>query len=115
MASLKTPPSPPAGDPEAIQRGAAQFNTLGCQTCHTPHSYTDAQLHDVGTGDPAKEKNSHGRGTSFDTPSLLGVWLTAPYFHDGTAKTLEEVFETGTAHNIRDKVTDEGLMTSLLI
>jgi cytochrome c peroxidase len=63
----------------------------------------------VGTGDPAKEKNSHGRGTSFDTPSLLGVWLTAPYFHDGTAKTLEEVFQTGTAHNIRDKVTDEGL------
>jgi hypothetical protein len=56
MASMKTPPSPPAGDPEAIQRGAAQFNTLGCQTCHTPPSYTDAQLHDVGTGDPAKEK-----------------------------------------------------------
>ena len=40
-------------------------------------------------------KKSHGRGTNFDTPSLRGVWLTAPYFHDGSAATIQGVFRTG--------------------
>jgi YVTN family beta-propeller protein len=40
MTSLKTPPSPLVGDPEAVQRGAAQFNTLGLPDL--PHS---AALH----------------------------------------------------------------------
>jgi cytochrome c peroxidase len=53
------------------------------------------QLHDVGTGDPNLERNSHGRGTQFDTPSLLGIWATAPYFHDGSASTLEDVLRMG--------------------
>ena len=67
-------------------------------------------IHDVGTGDPAKEKNSHGLGTNFDTPSLRGVWMTAPYFHDGSAATLKEVFQTGTVHNIfKDLITEEEL------
>ena len=63
------------------------------------------QLHDVGTGDPLKEKNSHNRSTNFDTPSLRGLWLTAPYFHDGSAATLEEVFNSGTVHSLSDRLT----------
>ena len=70
------------------------------------HAYA-AKLHDVGTGDSAKEKNSHGRGTNFDTPSLRGLWQTAPYFHDGSARTLDEVFSTGTTHNISAGISAE--------
>lgn len=29
-------------------------------------------------------------GPGFDTPSLRGVWHTAPYLHDGQASTLQE-------------------------
>ena len=61
----------------------------------------------MGTGDPDKEKNSHGRGTNFDTPSLRGVWLTAPYFHDGSAATLQDVFQIGTVHNISAGITGQ--------
>ena len=33
-------------------------------------------------------------GTSFDTPSLRELWLTAPYLHDGRATTLRELLTT---------------------
>ena len=104
LSSIQVPPSPFEGDSEAIDHGKSLFETLGCQTCHTPPLYTDLKSHNVGTGDPAKEKNSHGRGTAFDTPSLRGIWLTPPYFHDGSANNLEEVFQTGLVHNISDKI-----------
>jgi cytochrome c peroxidase len=65
----------------------------------------DMQLHDVGTGNPELEHNSHGRGTQFDTPSLLGIWATAPYFHDGSAQTLADVFRMGNEHNIVGRIS----------
>ena len=109
MDSLDVPISPYNDDPESIQRGRSTFTSLNCQTCHGPPLYTDLQLHDVGTGDPATEKNSHDRGTSFDTPSLRSLWLTQPYFHDGSATTLEDVLKAGTVHNITDDVTADDL------
>ena len=33
--------------------------------------------------------------SGIDTPTLLGVWGTAPYFHDGSAATLDAVVESG--------------------
>ena len=100
MASLTVPPSPYSGETDQARRGQAVFASLECASCHVPPLYSDAALHDVGTGDPATERNSHGRGTNFDTPSLLGIWHTAPYFHDGTAERLADVFTIGTVHNV---------------
>jgi cytochrome c peroxidase len=48
-------------------------------------------LRDVGT---YTERDVRG-ASGFDVPSLLGVGLTAPYFHDGSAITLEEVLLSG--------------------
>jgi YVTN family beta-propeller protein len=106
LASIEIPLSPYGGDREVIGRGKSVFEALNCHTCHTPPLYTDLQLHDVGTGDPATEKNSHGRGTNFDTPSLRGIWLTAPYFHDGSAATLHQVLQAGTTHNVSDNIDE---------
>ncbi len=100
MASLTVPASPYTDGMDMVERGQAVFASLQCDSCHVPPFYVNAALHDVGTGDPATERNSHGHGTSFDTPSLLGIWHTAPYFHDGTAENLEAVFTIGTVHNI---------------
>jgi len=44
--------------------------------------------HNVGTGTPEEPR---GR---FDTPTLVEVWRTAPYLHDGRAKTIREVLTT---------------------
>jgi YVTN family beta-propeller protein len=97
MASLELPLSPctaPSGvlTGEAA-RGQRVFGRLQCATCHAPPLYTDRRLHEVGTGHASLERNSHGRGTQFDTPSLLGIWATASYFHDGSAASLREVLD----------------------
>ena len=109
MASLEVPASPYAVPPDEFQRGENVFTQQGCATCHTPPLYTDRQLHDVSIGDPQLERNSHGRGIQFDTPSLLGLWATAPYFHDGSAATLADVFRIGNEHNVADRISETEL------
>ena len=66
--------------------------------CHVPPRYTDSVLgtstfvlHDIGTWTPASGNRLGGPLVGFDTPSLLGVWATAPYLHDGSAATIAEV------------------------
>jgi YVTN family beta-propeller protein len=83
----------------AAERGKALFfsKAVGCATCHSGPYYTDSslqkpyKLHDVGTGgdDPSEKM-----GPRYDTPTLLGVYRTAPYLHHGKAKTLREVLTT---------------------
>jgi cytochrome c peroxidase len=69
--------------------------------------YADRQSHNVGTGDPALELNSYGRGTSFDTPSLRGLWATQPYLRDATATTLADVLRSREGHVVVGRITDE--------
>jgi cytochrome c peroxidase len=86
---------------EQEQRGLALFNSpeLGCGSCHGGFDLTDHQYHNIGlyalSTDPGRERISldpqdHGR---FKTPSLRNVALTAPYMHDGTLATLEQVVD----------------------
>lgn len=93
------PPAPPAGsfDAAAAARGKAVFEGKGrCATCHTGASYTDANatLHPptdsvVEPEDPSYAARSATK--QYRTSPLRGVWQRAPYFHDGSAATLEEV------------------------
>ena len=109
LGTIEVLDSPFRGNRAEINIGKSVFENLRCQSCHIPPLYTDHELHDVGTGDPDLERNSHGRGTKFDTPSLNSVWLTAPYFHDGSADTLERVLQRGTVHNVLDNIHAEEL------
>lgn len=68
-----------------------------CHTCHRPPLYTTRLPTSVGTKGP--------RDTTefFDTPHLLGIAYSAPYLHDGRAKTLEEiwtVYQTNDLHGV---------------
>jgi cytochrome c peroxidase len=73
--------------------GEALFLKAGCAGCHAPPLFSDFAFHALGIGDDAGRfdatKDEADRG-KFKTPSLRNVALTAPYFHDGHAKTLEE-------------------------
>jgi cytochrome c peroxidase len=71
-----------------IDRGRELFDSAetSCSTCHDAgHGFADGQRHQV-MAVPAPD---HPEG--FDTPSLRYVAGTAPYFHDGRYKTLDEV------------------------
>jgi cytochrome c peroxidase len=82
----------------AAQRGKVIFfsNETKCAVCHRGPLLTDSAvksmpMHDVGTGeDDASEKI----GPKYDTPTLLGVYRTAPYLHHGQAATLADVLTT---------------------
>jgi YVTN family beta-propeller protein len=87
-AFLKTlsPPPPTAGqDAAAVQRGKLVFAGQHCDTCHVPPTYTSPKTFDVGVRDEAGN-------TAFNPPSLRGIAQGGPFFHDGRAATLEDVF-----------------------
>ena len=84
----------------AIQRGQYSFQRWGCAVCHAAPGYTDRQQHLSSIGDPALEHNQAGPLPRFDTPSLAGVWATAPYFHDGSVPTLRDVLFSQNFHNM---------------
>jgi len=78
---------------EAATRGEQLFAMHNCGTCHTPSAdFTDRLSHDVGTLRASSGQRLGATLNAIDTPTLLGVHATAPYFHDGSAATLAEVF-----------------------
>lgn len=93
--SIAAPP-PPAGsfDEAAAARGKALFTGQGrCSECHTGNALTDAgkRLHapsEVGTDPTLAERATTGL---YRTTPLHGVWQHPPYFHDGSAATLDDV------------------------
>jgi len=98
-------PSPPAGsfDTAAATRGKDVFNGAGqCSTCHTGSLFTDAniRLHApdevVSEPEPNGEPSYASRSATkmYRTAPLAGLWQHPPYFHNGTAATLEDVVDT---------------------
>jgi YVTN family beta-propeller protein len=79
---------------QAAERGQKIFSQAGCAVCHPPPLYTDLHQHDVGTCgqfDTPTDK--------FNTPTLVEVWRTAPYLHDGSAATMRDVLTTRNPHD----------------
>lgn len=82
--------------------GEVIFQELGCGSCHAGQDFTDRKtgvLHDVGTEQPSSGKRRTLALTGFGTPTLKGIWETAPYLHDGSANTLKDVLVTRNVDN----------------
>jgi YVTN family beta-propeller protein len=98
---------------ESAKRGRDLFNSgeTKCAECHSGPFYTDStpsrpfRLHDVGTGgdDPSEKM-----GPQYDTPTLLGIYRTAPYLHHGKARTLEEVLTSNNRDDRHGKTSHLG-------
>lgn len=79
-------------EPTASQvRGARVFEKARCDTCHEGAHLTNNKQANVGTfiTTGALQDASNVREAGLNTPSLLGLARTAPYLHDGSAKTLK--------------------------
>lgn len=89
LRTLKTPPSllKARGELKAdlVAKGKQVFLEQKCSACHKEPTYTTPRTYDVGIQDELG-------GTQFNPPSLRGVSQAGPYFHDGRARTLEDVF-----------------------
>lgn len=103
--TLKAPPARPGSfDAAAAARGKAVFQGPGkCATCHTGEAFTDANatLHPVADSMAEPESPSYASRSAtklYRTSPLKGVWQHAPYFHDGSAATLDDVVK---AYNVK--------------
>lgn len=99
--SIAAPPAPTGSfDAAAAARGKLLFDgKAGCATCHSGPKFTDAneRLHEVSevVSEPeAAGVPSYASRTAtkkYRTAPLRGVWQHPPYFHNGSAATLEDV------------------------
>ena len=88
--------------------GKALFEKLGCDFCHGGTEFTDSArgaLHDVGTITAMSGGRAGGPLFGLDTPTLLGVWETPPYLHDGSAPTLRDVLTTKNPSELHGSVS----------
>lgn len=103
----------------SAQRGLTLFTgQAGCNRCHTGPLFTDDEFHNTGVawrsghltdrGRAAVTKEDLDRG-AFKTPTLREIARTAPYMHDGSIGTLEEVIEFYDRGGIRNLGLDPRL------
>jgi cytochrome c peroxidase len=101
---------------EPALRGMKLFlHQAHCAACHSGANFSDGAFHNIGIGmknkdpDVGREKVTGllGDRGSFKTPSLREIARTAPYMHDGSLRTLEEVVEHYERGGIRNPQLDE--------
>ena len=110
---------------EQARRGKIVFEKAGCSMCHPAPLYTDKEMYDVGTrgkrdfrivteGPKGAGKRKLEPTDEFDTPTLLELYRTGPYLHDGRAASLKDVVTTcnagdrhGTTSNLTAKEIDD--------
>jgi len=108
-------PSSESALSEEARRGWTVFSEKAkCTNCHDGILLTDMQFHNVGIGMDAKEpdkgrfvvtKEEKDTG-AFKTPSLFGIADSAPYFHNGSVKTLEEAVDIMAGGGKKNKYLD---------
>lgn len=94
-------PRTPTRSATQVAAGKKVFDSAeaGCRSCHDGAQYTDQDKHKFS-----------GTLAESDTPSLVGLAASAPYFHDGSAATLEALLrDRGAVHGMGDssKLTDK--------
>ena len=112
-----------AGETDALsepaQRGMKLFaHKAHCAACHSGPNFSDGAFHNVGIGvhgknfDVGREQISNvlGDRASFRTPSLREIARTAPYMHDGSLKSLEEVVDYYDRGGARNPQLDEDIV-----
>ncbi len=99
-AYLESLPSVRANQPTNVailssqKRGQNVFNRkdVGCRSCHSGKNYSDGKTYEFSDDIP-----------HVNTPSLLGLAASAPYYHDGSAASLRDlVLENGSVHGMGD-------------
>jgi len=84
----------------AAVQGRTVFQDKNCGSCHAGTNFTDsaaATLDNIGTiKQPTSGQRLGAALTGIDPPTLRDVWATAPYLHDGSARTLEDAVRAHT-------------------
>lgn len=94
---------------ESEVAGLKLFTNVGCMVCHTGEFLGGNSYQRVGAVEPWPNQADTGRATvtknpadrmMFKVPTLRNIAKTAPYFHDGSAKTLEQAVSVMGKHQL---------------
>jgi len=85
---------------EKAQKGKLVFEQVGCGHCHSGNWFTDLKMHEIG------KESEFDRQNTWDTPTLIEVWRTGPYLHDGRSATMKEVFSKE-KHGLQKELSEE--------
>jgi YVTN family beta-propeller protein len=91
LKSLKPVPSPYLIDgklSKSAERGKDVFNRSSCLNCHSGPYYTNLEQYEMG------DMKEDSIKQSLDTPTLIELWRTAPYLHNGKYTDLKDVFKS---------------------
>ena len=69
-----------------LKLSTGQHCNQRCAFCHAPPYFTNRNTYDVGSASPLDTEKR------FDVPHLNNIYDSAPYMHDGRAKSLEEIW-----------------------
>ena len=86
LRTLELPEVDTAPESALLAEGREAFDRYACSRCHAAPAYTSPGVHNVGLTDEL------GRDR-FNPPSLRGVKFRRALLHDGSARSLEEVFD----------------------
>lgn len=109
------------------QKGAALFVARGCAACHAGQDFTDDDYHRLEKSGGSKDRGlaeatgKPGDAGRFRTAPLRNVAVTGPWWHDGSAQTLEDAIrrhdmgvdqdETALLRAFLDSLTDRTFLT----
>jgi cytochrome c peroxidase len=114
------------GDKEALSNaeveGLKVFTNVGCMVCHTGEYLGGTSYQRVGAVEPWPNQGDPGRASltkndadrmMFKVPTLRNIQKTAPYFHDGSAKTLDQAVRMMGKHQLGLELS-EGEVSSIV-
>lgn len=107
------------GDKQALRadelEGLKVFTNVGCMVCHTGEFLGGTSYQRAGAVEPWPNQDDPGREgltknaadrMMFKVPTLRNIQKTAPYFHDGSAKTLDEAVRKMGKHQLGLELSD---------
>ncbi len=115
----KSPYRDSQGDLTAAAKAGQQiFEAKNCANCHAGKAFTDSRInspifHNVGTFGSGSGNRLGGAFNGVDTPTLTGLWASAPYLHNGAAATLPDVL-SNKAHVGTLSATEVGNLSAYL-
>jgi len=83
-----------------LEKGEALYQSLKCNDCHPGPLYTDLNSYILG----------EDKSLQWDTPTLVELWRTGPYWHDGRFAALEEIFEKE-MHGLQESLSSDDIRT----
>jgi cytochrome c peroxidase len=87
---------------KSAKSGKVIFDRVSCAHCHSGSYFTNLKKYEMGI------KDTYDKQNSWDTPTLIELWRTAPYLHSGKYADLKDVFKIE-QHGIEEPLPEQDI------